>query len=270
MTFSFDAWKDGKVASTTVDFPIKPPQTEEEEASSRSREAELHNLLSRTIDYSGLDDPKATLIDELDRLSRVYRVTFEVNSEAFKMEKLKYDGTTGPVENYPICSERVLPPMKTSLQKVLTKILERVPAPSGAMFLLRKEVIEITTERAFRAEMGLPAQKCPEPGQPVERLLPLVSDDVRKTPLASVLGDFAADTSFSIVIDARVKEKAGVKVSARLANVPLDIALRVLADMAGLSVVRMGNVFYITSPENAVKLQPAKKKGGRGRYGRHG
>ena len=50
-------------------------------------------------------------------------------------------------------------------------------------------------------------------------------------------------------------------VTARLANVPVDTALRVLADMAGLKVVRMENVFYITSAENAEKLEKEKKKG---------
>jgi hypothetical protein len=56
------------------------------------------------------------------------------------------------------------------------------------------------------------------------------------------------------VIDPRVgKEKASIPITAWLPNVPLETAVHLLADMGGLSVVRMDNVFYVTTPENAAK-----------------
>ena len=98
------------------------------------------------------------------------------------------------------------------------------------------------------------------------RLLPRVTQQFRKETLEKALDDLAEATGFNVVVDARVEDKAGVKVSARLANVPVDTAVRLLADMAGLAVVRIDNVFYVTSADNAKKLaseKPAVKPGER-------
>ena len=64
------------------------------------------------------------------------------------------------------------------------------------------------------------------------------------------------------VVDSRVEAKVVTKVSARLTNVPVDTAVRILCDMAGLSVVRIDNVFYVTSAENAQKVANEKAKRG--------
>jgi hypothetical protein len=57
-----------------------------------------------------------------------------------------------------------------------------------------------------------------------------------------------------VVLDARVEDKGALKVTALLRNVPVETAVEVLADMAGLAVVQRGNVLYVTSTENAAKL----------------
>ncbi len=100
--------------------------------------------------------------------------------------------------------------------------------------------------------MGLPPAKRDAADPFADPLLPLDFHDV---PPAHAL-DELTDSSFSIVLDRRVADKAGVEVSARLANVPLDLAVDVLADTAGLKAVRMKNLLYVTSPENAAKLRP--------------
>jgi hypothetical protein len=41
----------------------------------------------------------------------------------------------------------------------------------------------------------------------------------------------------------------------KLANVPVDTAVRILADAANLSVVQMDNTFYLTTSENATRLR---------------
>ena len=51
----------------------------------------------------------------------------------------------------------------------------------------------------------------------------------------------------------RVEEKASFKLSATLRNVPIDTAVKLLADMAGLTVVQFGNAYYVTSAENAAR-----------------
>lgn len=52
----------------------------------------------------------------------------------------------------------------------------------------------------------------------------------------------------------RLRERLGVEVSATFRNLPLRSALELLADQAELAVVKRGNAFYVTSPENAAKM----------------
>ena len=50
-------------------------------------------------------------------------------------------------------------------------------------------------------------------------------------------------------------EKARRPITATFAHVPVDSAVQLLADMAGLRMVVVDNVLYVTSPENAKDLQ---------------
>jgi hypothetical protein len=55
-------------------------------------------------------------------------------------------------------------------------------------------------------------------------------------------------------------EKGKTAVTARLINVPLDRAVRLLADMADLKAVLLGNVLYVTSKENAAQWEKEAAK----------
>jgi tetratricopeptide (TPR) repeat protein len=105
----------------------------------------LRQELSKEVNYEGLEDPKATLNDALEQLSTRYHLTFDINEKAFEMDQLK-DVARTPIAETPI------PPMRTTLSTVLRKILRRVAAPSGATYLIRRDVIEITTGTFAAAE----------------------------------------------------------------------------------------------------------------------
>ena len=140
--------------------------------------AEVRKALMSLVQYPGLDDPKANLVDDIDRLARVHRLTFDVNERTFKADQL------ADVLKIEIANPNAIPPMSAPLAKVLNKILSRVPAPSGATFLLRKGgIIEITTEAAVRRELGLPPATPDAKGQIVERLPPLVWEAFNEAPL---------------------------------------------------------------------------------------
>lgn len=62
-------------------------------------------------------------------------------------------------------------------------------------------------------------------------------------------------TGANIVLDARAKEKAKLAITADMHDVRLLAALRVLCDMCELQPVFLNNIFYITSKENAERLQ---------------
>ena len=55
----------------------------------------------------------------------------------------------------------------------------------------------------------------------------------------------------NIVLDGRAGDKGRTPVTARLTDVPLDNAVKVLADMADLTPVVVGRVLYVTSKDNA-------------------
>ena len=73
--------------------------------------------------------------------------------------------------------------------------------------------------------------------------------------LADVLIELRKRTGANIVLDARVADVAKAKVSGNFNDARLLTVLQVLTDMAELKVVSMNNVFYVTSAENADRLQ---------------
>ena len=79
-------------------------------------------------------------------------------------------------------------------------------------------------------------------------------------PFAKVLEELADATGFNIVLDPRVGDKAKAPLSASLKNVPLETAVRLLADMADLKPVLLDNVFYVTTRANAALLQAEEKR----------
>jgi tetratricopeptide (TPR) repeat protein len=110
------------------------------------RALELQEQLAKTINYLGLDDPKATLVEALEQLSKAYNVVFDINEKAFGFENVKEVGKTE------VAQPNAIPPMKATLATVLRKILSRVPVPSGATWIIRRDTIEITTGTFAAAE----------------------------------------------------------------------------------------------------------------------
>jgi transcriptional regulator with XRE-family HTH domain len=97
---------------------------------------------------------------------------------------------------------------------------------------------------------------CPEPGP----RLPLVHGDFNNRALEEALKELAEQAEMSVVLDIRVKEKAKIPVTARFLNTPLDTAVRFLADMAGLKSLQVDNLLYVTSPENAEKIEKIEEE----------
>jgi RNA polymerase sigma factor (sigma-70 family) len=82
-----------------------------------------------------------------------------------------------------------------------------------------------------------------------------ISLSVEEKPFSDVLRQLRETTGANIVLDVRQADKAKQVVSATLHDVRLMAALRVLGDMCELQPVALNNVFYVTSKENAEKLQ---------------
>lgn len=238
-------------------------------AGESARGRELRRQLSTVVDFKGIEDARATLSDALDALSKRFSLTFDINEAAFKeAEPKKKEGLTErlarliqrrprpqaepkkEVGGTEIANPTPIPEMHTNLGRILRKILTRLPA--SATYIIRDDVIEITTTEAVRKEFfaDRPSMSGPLP--------PLVSGAFDKVPLETVLKELNAYGN--VVLDVRGSEEAQAPVTADLANVPLDTAVRMFADMAGLKVVSLDNVLYVTSVENADALREEQKE----------
>jgi RNA polymerase sigma factor (sigma-70 family) len=204
----------------------------------------LRDRLGKEIDYHGLEDARATLGDALDQLSKRYNLNIDMNEKAFEMDQPK-DVERG--WRAKIADPTPMPPMHATLSIVLSKILGRVRGGSGATYLLRGNRIEITTEAAVRAELGIPQNRL---------LLPLVSDILRGITIDGALRRLAHQSGYNIMADPEVADQLEKPITfVELKNVPVDTAVRLLANMARTSVVRLDNVLYVTTADNAKHLR---------------
>lgn len=207
--------------------------------------ASMVQKVNQRINFNGIDDHRFTLSDALEHLSKMYEVSFDLNDKAFEMDQLQ-DVMRTPV------AEKPLPAMKNvRLSRLLTTILRRVPATSGATYTIREDHIEITTNTFQRGEIW---------GSYRGPFLPLVNATLDKSPLEDAVQQLADQAEFTVLVDRRAADKAKTPVSARLLNTPLDTALRLLADMADLRTIQLDNVLYVTSKENAADLEKRLEK----------
>ena len=108
--------------------PAPAPQTREPNPI-----IQLAKKLNERVDYDGIDDNKATLLDVLAQLHDKFKLSFEVNEMAFKAEGTE-DVLSTPVAGRPI------PKMHdVKLATVLKRVLSRVPIQSGITFIIRED-----------------------------------------------------------------------------------------------------------------------------------
>lgn len=217
-------------------------------------EKEITEELERVVDFAVIDDPKTTLRDTLehyrDKHKMLVGVRFVYNNAAFGLDDPKDVGDTvvGKLEAG-----------RMSVGQRLRSLLSRVPSSPPAAFLVRRGRIEVTPADAVRAELGLPRITAGK-GEVAEFVPPLVFYlEAKESSLSGLCEKIAERCEVNVVIDPRVKEKADTKLTATVRNAPAAAVLEVLADMAGLAVVRKTNVYYITSPENAKKFPRTEK-----------
>jgi hypothetical protein len=232
------------------DAPAPKPKAEEAAADAGvdavTRLKNWREQLTKPLNFDGIDDPSVTLQYALDKLGDRFHINFEINEGAFGLDNLKDVGRT------PIAEGKPIPPMRnTSLATLLRIILARVPSPSGAVYILRPDSVEITTTTALYPELGI-ARNIVSAAPPV---IPLVWDVFEETQISRALMRVTEQTPFSVIVDSSVKDRVKLNVTAQFNNVPVDTAVRLLANMADLSMVKLDNVFYLTTPEKAKRLR---------------
>ena len=197
----------------------------------------LQAKLAETRNFIAFEDPKMTLQEAIDVLMKRYDVTITVNDRAFKYEQIVDVLST-------LVAEQAVPAFTGTLTQMLAKVLGKIPCPSGACYVVRGNTIEITTALFREAEFVRPSAGSED--LPAVARWPLVHAAIANTPLTEALRDLSHTYTANVVVDGRSAKEAATNVTADFANVPFDTAVKLLADMCGLSTVEIGNVIYVT------------------------
>lgn len=178
---------------------------------------DLESKLNQTVNFEGCNDPKETVDEVLNRLTKRYEVVFEVDERAFRMEGLN------DVRNVTVAEGADIPPMKAPLREVLTKILQRIPAISRVRYQSKTKAILITT---------------------VPQLCVTIDTALEDIPLREVL-DYVED-HFEFKIDVGPEyDTRSVRVAA-VRGVPLAVVLERLLNQVGLEYDK--EVAYMVVP----------------------
>jgi hypothetical protein len=119
------------------------------------------------------------------------------------------------------------------------KALRTILAPYGLSYAVVGDTIIVTTE-------GMAMMR---------QLRQRVSVDVNKLDLAAALRQIGRETCTNLILDARAEKEAKVEVSLQAEDVPLETAVRLLAEMAGLKPVRVGNTLFVTKKDIAAEMR---------------
>jgi hypothetical protein len=88
-----------------------------------------------------------------------------------------------------------------------------------------------------------------------------VDVDAADRPLGEVLKSLSDQSGANVVLDSRPGKKlTDAAVTLKADDVPVETAVRLAAEIGGYSVVRMGNVLFVTTAERADKLRPDADK----------
>jgi type II secretory pathway component GspD/PulD (secretin) len=91
-----------------------------------------------------------------------------------------------------------------------------------------------------------------------------VSLDLDAVPFKQAVKQLARETGANLIVDSKLAKEIDAAVTLQVEDVPLETALRLLAEAAGLKPVRLGNVIYLTNKANAQELRSDPDLSGQG------
>lgn len=91
-----------------------------------------------------------------------------------------------------------------------------------------------------------------------------VSVNYQDTPLRAALDQLARETAVNLIVDKDSIKDIKKTVTLQLEDVPLELTMKLIAEMADLNMVRVDNVIIVTDPTRAEKLRAEL---GNGQYG---
>ena len=230
--------KPGPAATKKIVAPgmfVVPSDRSPDEAN-RLATTRLQEILNKPVSLDKGIDRNSPLKDAMEFLADRYDVTILVDEAAFRLEG------TEAIGDMPVGLPRV---SNVRLQTILQLLCEQV----NGSYLVKPDGIEITTRGRTRPEDWLSNRNLP----------PLVMLKCEHELLESTLKKLEFMTGISVVLDARIalklRQEGQADLNITFNNVPLDTAVRLLADMSDLGVVAIDSVLYVTTKNNADELQ---------------
>jgi hypothetical protein len=143
-------------------------------------------------------------------------------------------------QNYGWTPEQPPTPVDVDLKDVkLKSALRTVLAPYNLSYAVVGGEVVVTTEDAAVSR----------------QMRQRVDVDVDKEEFAEALKQLGRETGANLILDSRVEKEAKNPVTLQLEDVPLETAVRLLSEMAGLKPVRVGNVLFVTDKKTATELR---------------
>lgn len=120
-----------------------------------------------------------------------------------------------------------------------SSILRKLLDPHQLTYIIFQDAVLITTEES--ALMRQMRQR--------------VSVNLADAAFDKSVRDLAKNHGINLVIDPKVAKDAQTTVTLQLDNTSIETTVRLLAELANLKAVRMGNVMFITTEEKATKIR---------------
>jgi RNA polymerase sigma factor (sigma-70 family) len=219
-----------------------PPPTPEDKPTARAvpNPPSLVALRKRMAATVLIDqEQRMSLGSVLDFLGDRYAVPFLVDGSLTEVGAQQRGEGAVAVRQQDVMLQKT-PPVPLSV--VLQNVLSQAQVPGGRLtYRVKDGHVAIVVARPA-------ARMLEEP----------VRVEAENDRLSAVLDRLVADTGANIVQDPRAKEQLATPVNLSLQDVPLESAVRVLSDTAGLRVAVVDNILYVTTPENAERMKKEK------------
>jgi RNA polymerase sigma factor (sigma-70 family) len=237
---------DGVLAPAKQAAPSDAAGPDDKQTAAR-RAVVIREKLSEPINYELPID--TTLDNALVELLTRNKISWKVNTPAF----VKQGDDPNVVSKTQIAKIDKLEGV--SRRMIMEHLISNIESKSGdgkAVGVIRPYGVEITTRRAYLDEFF--------PGRKDLNLPPLVYAVFDKVPLPEALAELGHTTGSNVVLAGRLGQAGETKITADLTGVPLDTAVVILANMADLKLVRLDNVYYVTSRERARLLEAEEQE----------
>ena len=213
-----------------------PAQQKKEPTPRAKRAQEIRNRLAAPITLERGIEANTPFKDAMESLSDQTGVQIIINETAFKQDPPQIDSVSDQTVRLPKI-------VGVKFSTVLRLLADQV---NGA-YRVCGDHIEITTRARIWPHLGLPWDA-------LRVYAPIVDAEFRNHELSAALQELADETGTNIILDARSPEKGKSPITATFNGVPIDTAVELIANMAGLKSTVRDGAFYVTSPENAKRL----------------